>query len=129
MNPISLYSIIGLALALLMSLLGNGGLWLHSRAVRAEAAQAVQSLDAAVDANASNIEAMTRLQASLTECVGKQQAVEALQVAAEVERDKAKATAANARASLAALKASALQSATCRANAELPVCPGLVGIQ
>lgn len=129
MNPLSLIGMKGLGIMLGVSVLANAGMGLYVRAVRAETANAIQSLDAAVDANASNIEAMRKLQASLTDCVGKQQKVEALQAFAEAERDKAKASAASARASIAALKATALQSATCRDNAALPVCPGLVGIQ
>lgn len=126
MNPFSPLVIKGLGIALGVSLLANAGMGLYVRAIRAETANAIQSLDSAVEASKSNITAMQALQKALGECVGKKEELQRLSDAAQAERDKAAATAASRAQQIRDLKAKALESASCRANAETPVCPGLV---
>lgn len=128
MNPLSLIGMKGLGILLGVSVLANAGMGLYIRAVRAETQNAVRNLDDAVDANKSNIEAMTKLQASLTECVGKQQDVAALALAADAIQKAGTDAAAAIRLAQRKAAQAALSDPTCAANAEIAVCPGLIPI-
>lgn len=128
MNPIPLYIILGLSVLLVGS--GVGHYVQHQHVVAAEAREALATAGTAtaVDANAATQKSLDTFKGELEKCQSEAShnatANElAKDIAAEIERNARNRAAADAKRRARAL----LESPACLANADLPVCPDLLG--
>lgn len=134
MNPLTLYSILGLAVALLLSL---GGHWVQHQQVTAARAELktcttqrdgyIADVNNASNANDTNQVTISDLRTELSLCQGEKENNAALQAVAAAMAANTAEIARNRRALTDAARTKALaESAGCRANYDLPVCPDLL---
>jgi hypothetical protein len=118
-----------LAIALAASIAANAIQVLYVWGLRHERDALTLQNSAALSANRSNMETIRELRAANEQMAGEEQNIALLTEAAETVRALATAASSDRAAAERARRAQALKSPSCRANAELPVCPGLVGAE
>lgn len=115
-----------MAASLVLNLALAVGGWLYVGKLEAETAQAKAAMVTAAGANESNMSVIEAQRGALALCVGQRDAAAKDLARAEAQREVAYTAAQSARAAARAASKAALQSPSCKANGDLPVCPGLV---
>lgn len=119
-------ALIVMLLVTVLSAAGNVIQHYRLNACQAERALATSNVDAAVSANEANLSTIDTVQGALNACIGQRDTAAYQADVAEADRAAALRAAGAARQAQREAQRAALESPTCRANAELPVCPGLI---
>lgn len=120
-------TVVVLAIALAMSVGANTIQYFRNGSLETKLGSAQQEIDAAEVANESNASTIATVQGALAECVGQRDLIASTTELAMQAREDADKALRDAVAIRQRARSDALLEPTCIANANLPVCPGLVG--